>query len=160
MLADCTMRNMVLLLNVAPDRHGRIPKAEQNVLRQTGQWLGKVGEAIYGTKGGPWNPKDGEYGFAYNNRTIYIFLLDGYKDKDFVIPALNEGQKVVRAYSVTDNQSVEFQQNAVGETVLSNLKQTDKDVTILAVELNKEVMGEAPLPHIPDTVYNHPGETP
>jgi hypothetical protein len=31
---DCTMRNMVLLLNVGPDRHGRITKAEQNVLRR------------------------------------------------------------------------------------------------------------------------------
>jgi alpha-L-fucosidase len=142
MLADCTMRNMALLLNVAPDRHGRIPKAEQNVLRQTGQWLEKAGEAIYGAKGGPWNPKDGEYGFACNNRTIYIFLLNGFKDNNFVVPALNEGQKVVRAYSVTDNQAIEFQLNDVGEVVLSNFKQTDKDVTILAVELNKEVMDE------------------
>ncbi|MDR1681934.1 MAG: hypothetical protein LBS25_00880 [Candidatus Symbiothrix sp.] len=68
--------------------------------------------------------------------------MNGFKDKDFVIPALNEGQKVVRAYSVTDNQSVEFQHNVFGKTVLSNFKQTDKDVTVLAVELNKEVMGK------------------
>jgi len=140
MLADCVIRNMVLLLNVGPDRHGRIAKAEQDVLRQTGKWLETVGAAVYGTKGGPWNPKDGEYGFAYKGQTIYIFLLNGFKGGDFVLPAVNKDQKVVRAYSVTDGNAISFRQKGNGETVLKGFKQSDKDVTILAVELNKAVM--------------------
>jgi alpha-L-fucosidase len=140
MLADCVIRNMSLLLNVGPDRHGEIAKTEQDVLRQTGKWLKQVGDAVYGTRGGPWNPKDGEYGYAYKSNTIYIYLLNGFKGKDFVLPAVNKDQKVVRAYSVTDGNAISFRQKGGGETVLKGFKQTDKEVTILAVELNKAVM--------------------
>lgn len=140
MLADCVIRNMSLLLNVGPDRHGQITKEAQNVLRQTGKWLEKVGSAVYGTRGGPWNPKDGEYGFAYKGNTIYVYLLNGFKGGEFILPAVNKDQKVVRAYSVTDGNAISFRQKGNGETVLKGYKQSDKDVTILAVELNKAVM--------------------
>lgn len=140
MLADCVIRNMSLLLNVGPDRHGEIAKTEQDVLRQTGKWLKQVGDAVYGTRGGPWNPKDGEYGFAYKGNTIYVYLLSGYKSNEFILPAVNKDQKVVRAYSVTDRNAISFKQKSNDETILKGFKQTDKDVTILAVELNKAVM--------------------
>ena len=142
MLADCVIRNMTLLLNVGPDQHGKITDVEANVLRQTGQWLRQVGDAVYGTRGGPWNPKDGEYGYAWKNKTIYIYLLNGFKGKDFVLPAINKGQKVMRAYSVTDGNVISFKQKNNEETILKDFKQSDKDVTILAVELNKAVMSD------------------
>lgn len=139
-LADCVIRNMSLLLNVGPDRHGQITKEAQNVLKQTGKWLEKVGDAVYGTRGGPWNPKDGEYGFAYKGNTIYVYLLNGYKGDEFILTAVNKDQKVVRAYSVTDGNTISFRQKSNGESLLKGFIQTDKDVTILAVELNKAVM--------------------
>ena len=59
-LANCVVRNMPLLVNVAPDRHGVIPEIEQRRLREMGEWMGKMGDAIYGTRGGPWEPVDRE----------------------------------------------------------------------------------------------------
>jgi len=97
-------------------------------------------DAVYGTHGGPWNPKDSEYGFAYKGNTIYVYLLNGYNGKDFILPAVNKDQKVVSAYSVTDGNAISFRQKGNGETVLKGFKQLDKDVTILAIELNKAVM--------------------
>lgn len=140
MLADCVIRNISLLLNVGPDRHGKITETEQKVLRETGKWLDQVGEAVYGTRGGPWNPKDGAYGYAYKGSTIYIYLLEGFDGQGFVLPTLNKGQKVVSARSVTDRAKIKFKRSKNGETVLSGFEQSDKVVTILAVDLNKEVM--------------------
>lgn len=140
MLSDCVVRDMSLLLNVGPDRHGKITEAEQNVLRQTGKWLHQVGDAVYGTRGGPWNPKDGEYGFTYKGNTIYIYLLNGFQSKEFTLPALNKGQKVVSAYSVADGAEIIFKQNRNKETVLSGFEQGDPVVTILAVELNAAIV--------------------
>lgn len=139
MLADCVIRNMSLLLNVGPDRHGQITKAEQDVLRETGKWLNKVGDGVYGTRGGPWNPKDGQYGYAYKGKYIYVYLLDGFKDKEFVLPALNKGQKVTEVYSLSDGGAVPFKQQADGATLLKNIKTTDPAVTVLAVKLNENV---------------------
>jgi len=67
-------------------------------------------------------------------------LLNGFKVEDFVLPAVNKDQKVMRAYSITDGNTVSFSQKSNGETLLKGFKQTDKDVTILAVELNRAVM--------------------
>lgn len=80
-LSNCAVRNMNFLLNVAPDRQGVIPQNQQDVLRQTGQWLQKVGPSIHGTRGGPWQPLFGEYGFTYAANNIYCHIYSGYRDK-------------------------------------------------------------------------------
>jgi alpha-L-fucosidase len=134
------IRNVSLLLNVGPDRHGQIPKPVTKVLLATGKWLEQVGEAVYGTRGGPWNPMDGEYGFTQKDNTIYVYLLSDFKGNTFTLPAVNKGQKAVRAYLVSDKKPVKFAQNKAGEITLSGFNRTDKVVTILAVELNKKVV--------------------
>lgn len=141
MLADCVIRNMSLLLNVGPDRHGKITKEAENVLRQTGKWLEKVGDAVYGTRGGPWNPRDGEYGYTYKGNTIYVYLLNGFKGDEFILPAINKDQKVVRAYTIIDGKTISARSKNK-ETILKGFQRMDKDVTIIAVELNKTVMPE------------------
>jgi alpha-L-fucosidase len=140
MLADCVIRNMVFLLNVGPDRHGQIPLAVQNRLLEMGKWLDQVGDAVYGTRGGPWNPKDGQYGYAYKGNTIYLYLLSDFAGDTFTLPAVNKGQKAVKAYVVSDKKAVKFKQHNNREITLSGINRDDKTVTIIAVELNKDVM--------------------
>jgi alpha-L-fucosidase len=140
MLSDCVIRNMVYLLNVGPDKHGKIPQPAQDRLLEMGRWLEQVGEAVYGTRGGPWNPKDGQYGFAYKGNTIYVYLLSDFKGQALTLPSLNKGQKAVKAYVVSDKTPVKMNQNKGREITLSGINRTDKAVTIIAVELNKNVM--------------------
>ena len=140
MLADCVIRNMVYLLNVGPDKHGKIPQPAQDRLLEMGKWLEQVGEAVYGTRGGPWNPKDGQYGFAYKGNTIYVYLLSDFKGQTLTLPSINKGQKAVKAYIVSDKTPVKMIQNKEREITLSGINRTDKTVTIIAVELNKNVM--------------------
>lgn len=140
MLADCVIRNMVFLLNVGPDKHGQIPPAVQDRLLEMGKWLEKVGEAVYGTRGGPWNPKDGQFGFTYKDNKIFVYLLSDYKGETITLPALNKGQKALKAYLVSNKSAVRISQNKNREITLSGLNRTDKTVIIIAVELNKRVM--------------------
>jgi len=139
MIADVTIRNMSLLLNVGPDRHGVISKAVTHVLEETGEWLGARQEAIYGTYGGPWNPKDAQFGFAYRDSTIYVFLLDEFRGHTFTLPAVNAGQRVVRAYEVGRSTRVLFSQNRKNEISIS-FPSADDNIRIFAVCLNREVM--------------------
>jgi alpha-L-fucosidase len=105
-----------------------------------GKWLEQVGEAVYGTRGGPWNPKDGQYGFAYNGNKIFVYLLSDFKGETLTLPALNMGQKAVKAHLVSDKSAVKISQNKNREITLSGINRTDKAVTIIAVEFNKKVM--------------------
>jgi alpha-L-fucosidase len=102
--------------------------------------LEKVGDAVYSTRGGPWNPKDGVYGFTYKDNKIFVYLLGDFTGDTLTLPALNEGQQAVKAYVVGENTPVAMTQNKDREITLSGINRSDKVATILAVELNKNVM--------------------
>ena len=89
-LVDVVVRNGNLLLNFGPDRHGKIPENHAARTREVGVWLEKVGDSIYGTRGGPWNPVDGQYGFTFKPGKYFIHLLPGYPGTDFTTPAISE----------------------------------------------------------------------
>ncbi len=60
-----------LLFNVGPMPDGRIEPRQVERLREMGAWLGKYGDTIYRTRGGPWKPtKD----IASTRRGKHIFL--------------------------------------------------------------------------------------
>jgi alpha-L-fucosidase len=141
-LADCLIRNMALLLNVGPDRHGVIPKAEADVIREVGKWLSRIGEAVYKTRGGPWNPRDNLYGFTYRDKSIYGYMLRNYQGSHFRFPAVDH-RKVVRAYNVYDKRELPFSLNEWNEIVVTGIDRTqDPEVTIVAIELDQPVFPE------------------
>jgi len=73
-VVDTVVRNGNIMLNVGPDRHGTIPESHAALLRHFGAWLAVVGDSIYGTRGGPWNPVDGQYGFTFKPGKYFIHI--------------------------------------------------------------------------------------
>ena len=136
--ADCIVRNMCLLLNVGPDRHGNIPKPVENRLLEFGVWVDKLSEGIYGTRGGPWEPEEGKYGFCNKGNTIYIWLLGDYTDNTFTLPAVNNGQKLVKAYDISTGKKIQATQKK-NQITLSGISPVKGEITVLAVEINKKV---------------------
>lgn len=135
LFADCLVRNMCFLLNVGPDRHGVIPGAVEQRMLQFGDWVNATKEAIYGTRGGPWQPVDGQYGFCYRGNMIYIYLLGEYSDNDFSLPSLDKGMKVRKAYNLVTGEKISVKQS--GKNVkLSNINPVKDDITVIALELN------------------------
>ena len=137
-LADCMVRNMNFLINVGPDRHGNIPPLIEKRLLEFGNWVNSTAVAIYGTRGGPWQPVDGQYGFCYKDNKIYIYFLGGYTSNTFVLPGVSKGMKVKDAYNVFTNQKIKTTQKGQ-EIMINNLKPVSGDITIIAVEFNKNV---------------------
>ena len=68
-----------LLLNAGPMPDGTIPELQASRLRTLGNWLGKNGDAIYGTR--PWEKATGETGdgisvrFTSKGDAVYAILL-------------------------------------------------------------------------------------
>jgi len=56
LLVRCAGCDGNLLLNATPDSQGQIPPSQQRDLREAGAWLGRFGQSIYGTRGGPIGP--------------------------------------------------------------------------------------------------------
>jgi len=86
LLVGAVGRDGNLLLNVGPRPDGQIEPAYAARLREIGAWLGKYGQSIYATRGGPYLP--GDYGVStYRDNVVYLHLLhfDGHP---LALPAL------------------------------------------------------------------------
>jgi alpha-L-fucosidase len=143
-LSDCVVRNINLLLNVAPDRHGVIPKNQQDVLVQTGQWLQKVGPAVYQTRGGPWQPLHGEYGFTHAGNKIYCHIYAGYRNKatgTFTTHSIGS-KKVTRVIDLYSGRELPWKKNDDHTITIQKVDyQLTPYVTILQITLNEDVYG-------------------
>lgn len=142
MLSDCVVRNSNLLLNVAPDREGVIPTKQQDVLRQIGQWLAKVGPAVYGTRGGPWQPLHGEYGFTYRGDKIYCHVYKHYRgapQRTFTTQSLG-GKKVTKVTDLYSGKELTWKPNADRTITIEGVDYSATPyVTILEVSLAEDV---------------------
>ncbi len=63
-----------LLLNVGPMPDGRIEPRQVERLLEMGAWLGRYGQSIYGTRGGPWKPSRALASTRAGN-SIFVHLL-------------------------------------------------------------------------------------
>ena len=136
-LANCVVRNMVFLLNVTPDMHGEIPEIEIKRLHELGQWLSITGESIYGTRGGPWEPVDSQYGYCYKSSTVYIHLLAAYKGDTFQLPQLGH-LRAVRAYDVYTKKPLNID-DPIEPLIKGIDRQSSPADTILAVQYDQPI---------------------
>jgi alpha-L-fucosidase len=86
LLVSAVGRDGNFILNVGPRPDGQIDPAQAERLREIGAWLGKYGESIYSTRGGPYLP--GDFGVStYRDKTIYLHIL-APAGKTLALPAL------------------------------------------------------------------------
>lgn len=126
-----------LLFNVGPMPDGRIEARQVQRLKEMGQWLKINGEAIYGTKGGPYKP-DSVLATTRKGNTIYVHLFKKPGEK-LVLP-VPDGVKLVKA-SFMKGAPISFVQE--GTTLQLNLPATlpDPICSVIVLEMNSPVIG-------------------
>ena len=100
-----------LLLNIGPMPDGRIEQRQIERLQDIGNWLAVHGEAVYGTRGGPYLPTD--YMVSTNRQNkIYLHLLE-HPGPNWRLPFV-QNVAVQKAYFLgvkPEAQTVPFTQN-------------------------------------------------
>jgi alpha-L-fucosidase len=96
-LIRCAGGDGNLLFNVGPMPDGRIEPRQVKRLEEMGDWLGKYGETIYGTRGGPWKPTKSIASTRKGN-TIYVHLLGWHGE---TVTLRNIPRKIVRSSALT-----------------------------------------------------------
>lgn len=94
LLAQVASKGGNLMLNVGPDGTGKIPEYSEKFLRETGKWLARNGESIYGSTYGlvpaqPWGVSTSKPGKQY------LHVLNRPLDGKLVIPGFNANVKSV-----------------------------------------------------------------
>jgi len=136
-VADCMVRDMCALVNVGPDRHGNIPQATERRLAELGLWTHAMADAIYGTRGGPWEPETDLYGYTHKDDMLYVYFLGDYSEKQFQLPPM-PGYKVLSAKMLGTGTKVGVSKKA-GRYTLSGIETEKGEVTVVAVKLNRNI---------------------
>jgi alpha-L-fucosidase len=114
------------------------------LLRHFGAWLAVVGDSIYGTRGGPWNPVDGQYGFTSKPGKYFIHILPGYAGLEFTTPPIKE--KVTGCFDLFTRKPCPWTQNADGTVHITGLdRESHPADTVVSVVTDGS--SPEPLPH-------------
>ena len=127
-LVKAAGHNANFLLNVGPMPNGKIQPEFQTRLREMGEWLGRYGESIYGTRGGPITPRPWGVTTQKGNM-VYVHILD-WQDATLALPALPG--KVQSVHFLKDGSRGEISE-AAGGLVLQIPPGVRDDVDTIAV---------------------------
>ena len=137
LFVNCLVRNGNFLLNFGPDRYGNLPPSHVARLREMGEWLKIVGDGVYGTRGGPWHPKDQEYGFTMKDKKVFIHLLPEYQGTSFVTEPLP--CNVMTCKDLYTGKPQTFKQTQEGKVKITEIdREAHPADTIIALTLDKD----------------------
>ena len=138
MLVNVICRGGNLILNVGPDRNGRIRPDVRERLAQIGQWMRANGEAVYSTRGGILQPVDDVYGTTFRENCLYLHILDAEAFRKQTLPPVP--YQIKRAETL-DNIPLEIVPMADGWTVkLPDQLIAEKRIdTIIRLTLDREI---------------------
>jgi alpha-L-fucosidase len=137
MMVNVVCRDGNWLLNVAPDRDGKLSDEVTGRMREIGAWLKKYGESVYGTRGGLFEPVDGVFGSTYKGNVIYVHILDREAFKTTTIPDIPE--RLVNCSLLDGGAFVEFTQDGDGIQIMLPDGAPDAPDIIVKVELDREI---------------------
>jgi len=96
--------NSNFLLNVGPMPDGNIRPEHINVLETMGTWMSQYGETIYGTRGGPFEPRPWGVSTQKDNK-IYVHILN-WNDPALVLPPIPQKIQAAKIFDTGENVKV------------------------------------------------------
>ncbi len=131
-----------LLFNVGPTSDGIIEPLQVERLREMGKWLQKHGNAIYGTRGGPFKPTDWGVSTRKGN-TIFLHILKWYGNSPKIaIPDLGMEIKNCR---LANGGKVKLTKNGGNTIIEFSGKDLQPINTIVELEMVGDVMNVQPM---------------
>ena len=132
-----------LLFNVGPSPLGVIEPLQVQRLKEMGAWLQKHGEAIYGTRGGPFLPGQ-NIASTRKDKNIYLFIFR--KNSNISLPPIPT--KILSA-SLLNGTPIEFRQTPENTSLTIPSSGRDSIATIVKITLDKPAI-EMPLIDLKD----------
>ncbi len=133
MLVSCTTGGGNLLLNFGPRPDGTFATGEAKVARAMGEWLSRYGQAIYGTRGGPY--RNGSWGgTCHKGDKLYVHVYDWPREGLALDPLSN---KVLAARTLT-GAPVTVKQSK--DELSLEVAPKDRDTPVTVIELTTENM--------------------
>lgn len=120
-------------------RTGAVPADQAAAVRKVGSFLSTCGQAVYGTRGGPWEPVEGQYGYTSKDNIFYIHLLPGYNGTSFTTSSIGDAQ-VTRVFDVATGANLPYAVGSDGRVTITGVNRTrTPEDSIVGVTLDRPV---------------------
>ena len=103
MLTDVISRGGNWLVNIGPDRNGRVPEAVRARMREVGDWIRAHADGVYGTQAGPWEPVDEPFGSTCKGDTVHLFIQDPQVFSRLALPPVDGLPSIKKAVLLHEN---------------------------------------------------------
>ena len=124
--------NANFLLNVGPTPNGQIQPEFVTRLKALGEWLGRYGESIYGTREGPITPRPWGVSTQKGNK-VYLHILD-WQDQLLPLPKMNG--LIRSAKYMKSGRKVDIVDTGIGLVINFAQEALDPIDTIIVLELS------------------------
>ena len=149
LLVMCASGDGNLLLNISPMPDGRIQPLQAEIFRGMGKWLGRFGESIYRTRGGPYMP--GPWGGSTRKgNKVYLHILQDLLSGELTLPALPSriiSHRVLTGGSVTVQQGKNTLTVVLDETArgapIDRIVELDLATDVLEIEPIETASGKS-----------------
>ncbi len=126
-----------LLYNVGPMMDGRMEQRQVDTLLGMGNWLNKNGEAVYGTRGGPWLPSE-DMVSTRKDKNIFIHLLDHPgKELQLTLPA---DITITKVHFLTGGKQLKTERSNDSVLIYLPDKLPDSVATVLVLETTENAL--------------------
>ena len=132
-LSSCAGGDGNLLLNVGPMPSGEIEPRQVARLREIGAWLRLNGDAVHGTRGGPFKP--GPWGASTRRgRTVFLHVFEAGPDGWLRLPAIPHRVEAARVLGSGGDAS--WRQGPGDLRVRADARDTTAGSTVIALDLD------------------------
>jgi len=147
LLVRCAGGDGNLALGVGPTGDGAFLPDHKKRLLEMGDWLGKQGESIYGTHGGPYIP--GIWGAStHKDKVVYLHVLASWNGV-LTLPAL---PAKIQSLDVLSGGTAEFVQTAESLVIKMDPAQMDSVDTLIKLTLDRSASDIAPIKTVGEPV--------
>jgi alpha-L-fucosidase len=143
MMINVICRDGNWLVNVGPDKDGKVSAEIVSRMEEIGAWLKKNGDAVYGTRGGPLEPVDQVYGTTCRNNMVYLHILDREKFKRLFGPGLSAlplTEYRVLSAGILNGPGVQFSQDKKGISIAIPENLPPETDTIIRLTLDRDIV--------------------
>ena len=137
-LLGCVGRGGTYMLNIGPRGDGTVPERAAKTLRESGEWIRRYPQVVYGTQTSPWEHALPWGDATRKDNTLFLCVFDWPASGKLHLPNLKTEIKTAELLFGTESTSVKW--NKSGDSVVFELppRAPEKLVSVIQVQLASE----------------------